>query len=433
MPKEVVHGWENILRESGVSVVALNGAEVERPRARWLRPVDDVATALVDLAAGASVRLTSGPQTRDVMLVEPIRAGHKFSVRALASGLRVRKYGEFIGRTTSAVAAGAWVHLHNLATSARHHGNHERAWYETAETATNIVALGSPRCTVGESPVFDERSNRLYWIDVRETPAIHMVDLGSGSEQSWPMREDIGSIALTQHDRLLVGLRSGFAFFNHVTGVMTPIADPESALPHNRLNDGKCDPQGRFWCGSMNSETGTADGNLYVLDVDLRWRHVLDDFLTPNGMSWSADGATMYLSDTRRGFIETFAFNGALGTLSERRIFADLGAMPGGPDGATMDAEGFLWSAQFEGGCLVRYAPDGRMDRVVRLPVTKPASCAFGGPGYRQLFVTTATRGLSHEDLQQQPLAGRMLVLDVGVAGLPPVCFAHRATTAEKA
>jgi sugar lactone lactonase YvrE len=110
--------------------------------------------------------------------------------------------------------------------------------------------------------------------------------------------------------------------------------------------------------------------------------------------------------------------------LGERRTFADLGAMPGGPDGATIDAEGFLWSAQFDGGCIVRYAPDGAMDRVIRLPVTKPTSCGFGGPGYRDLFVTTATRGLTAAALHAEPLAGRVLVLDVGVAGVSSVAFA---------
>ena len=131
----------------------------------------------------------------------------------------------------------------------------------------------------------------------------------------------------------------------------------------------------------------------------------------------------MYLADTRRGLIYAFAFDAASGTLGAARVFADLGAMPGGPDGATLDAEGYLWSAQFDGGCLVRYAPDGRIDRVVRVPVTQADVVRFGGPGYRELYVTTATRGLSDEDLQAEPLAGRVLVLDVGVAGVPPVPF----------
>ncbi len=402
----------------------------DRQHAQLLRPVDDVATALSHLGKGAIVLVTSGTVMREVTLQEDIAAGHKFAVRALAAGLRVRKYGEFIGRTTASVAAGAWVHEHNLATSARHDGRHERAWYDAAELR-GLQTVGSARCHVGENPLYDEARDRLFWIDVRGTPAIHAITLSTGAEMTWPMREDIGSIALAGDDRLLVALRSGFAFFDCSSGAMTPIVDPEPDLPHNRLNDGKCDAAGRYWCGSMNPESGTADGNLYVLERDLRCRKVLDDLLTPNGMAWSDDGATMYLADTRRGHIYAFTFDAAAGTLGERRIFADLGAMPGGPDGATLDADGFLWSAQFDGGCLVRYAPDGVMDRVVRLPVSKPTACGFGGPSYRLLYVTTATRGLDDDDLRAEPLAGRMLVLDVGVAGRPPIPFLSTAQPAK--
>jgi sugar lactone lactonase YvrE len=403
----------------------------DRQPAQLLRPVDDVATALVPLGKGTLVRMTSGSVMREVALQEDVAAGHKFAVRALAAGLRVRKYGEFIGRTTAPIAAGAWVHVHNLATSARHDGRHERVLHEADEPAQAPVALGGARCHVGENPLYDEARDRLFWIDVRETPAIHAITLSTGAEAAWPMREDIGSIALAGDDRLLVALRSGFAFFDCGNGVLTPIVDPEPGLPHNRLNDGKCDATGRYWCGSMNPESGTADGSLYVLDRDLQCRKVLDDLVTPNGIAWSDDGATMYLADTRRGQIYAFGFDAEEGRLSNRRIFADLGAMPGGPDGATLDADGYLWSAQFDGGCLVRYAPDGAMDRIVRLPVTKPTSCGFGGQGYRKLYVTTATRDLSDDDLRAEPLAGRMLVLDVGVAGRPPHPFAPTALRAK--
>jgi len=396
-----------------------------RVDARLLRAVDDVATALADLPADALVRVTNGAVTRELRLHEPIPAGHKFAVRALAAGLRIRKYGEFIGRTTCEVEAGAWVHVHNLQTSSRHSAQHEQAWYEHAETPAAIRTLGQPRCSVGESPVFDAATNRLYWVDVRDTPAIHMVSLDTGQGHSWPLQEDIGSLVLAGGHRLLVALRSGFAFFDCASGALTPIFDPESTMPQTRLNDGKCDARGRLWCGSMNPESGLAEGSLYMVDGDLRCTRVLPDWLTPNGMTWSLDNATMFIADTRRGCIDAFDFDLARGTLGERRTFADLGAFPGGPDGATTDAEGYLWSAQFDGGCLIRYAPDGRMDRVLRLPVSRPASCAFGGPGYRQLFVTTATRGLSAAQLHAEPLAGRVLVLDVGVAGLPPVAFAQ--------
>jgi sugar lactone lactonase YvrE len=137
----------------------------------------------------------------------------------------------------------------------------------------------------------------------------------------------------------------------------------------------------------------------------------------------------MYGADTRRGLLYAFDFDDAGGRLGERRVFADVGGLPGGPDGATVDREGYLWSAQFDGACLCRYDAAGRMDRVVRLPVTRPTACTFGGRGYRRLFVTTAMRGLAPERLRDEPLAGRVLALDVGVAGLPPAAFAPRAPT----
>jgi len=389
--------------------------------AALLKANDDVATAFADLAAGRVVRVSQGTVAREVRLAEAIPAGHKFAVRDLGEGLRIRKYGEFIGRLTADVKAGAWVHEHNLATSASHDPAHERAW--CAPVSVPVRALGEARTHVGETPVYDAQADRLYWIDVRETPAIHALDLASGREKRWPMGEDIGSIAPAAGGTLVAGLRSGFAFFDPASGKMTPIADPEPGLPGNRLNDGKCDPAGRFWCCSMNPESGTADGSLYVLERDLRWRKLHGGYFTPNGLAWSRDGTTMYFADTRRGLVYAFPFDVRTGAIGERRVFADVGALPGGPDGATVDEEDHLWSAQVDGACLIRYAPDGRMDRVVRLPVSRPASCAFGGPGYRQLYVTTATRGLDEAQRRAEPLAGRVLVLDVGVGGSAPVAF----------
>jgi len=389
--------------------------------AALLKPNDDVATALADLAAGSVVRVTHGAVVRSVRLAEAVPIGHKFALRDLGEGLRIRKYGEFIGRLTADVKAGARVHDHNLATSAKRDPGHERAWCEPV--AAPVRALGEARTHVGETPVYDARADRLYWIDVRETPAIHTLDLAGGREKRWPMAEDIGSIAPASDGKLVAGLRSGFAFFDPATGVVEPIADPEPDMPGNRLNDGKCDPAGRFWCCSMNPESGTADGSLYVLERDLAWRRLHGGYFTPNGLAWSRDGTTMYFSDTRRGIIYAFPFDARTGAIGARRVFADVGALPGGPDGATVDADDHLWSAHFDGGCLIRYAPDGRMDRVVRLPVSKPASCAFGGPAYRQLFVTTATRGMTGAQRRAEPLAGCVLVLDVGVAGRAPVEF----------
>lgn len=395
-------------------------------QARLLQPNDDVATALVALKKGATLTLMHGSSVRTVELQDDIPVGHKFAVRALGAGLRIRKYGEYIGRLTCAVPAGGWVHLHNLQTCAQHDAQLAPCWEQAQDHApepASMTALGDARCTVGENPLYDQGRDRLYWIDVRETPAIHAIDLADGAPHTWPMSEDIGSIALAGDGRLLVALRSGFAYFDVSTGTLQPLVDPEPGLPHNRLNDGRCDAAGRYWCGSMNPESGTADGSLYMLESDLRCHKLLDGFFTPNGLTWSLDGATLYIADTRRGLIHAHAFDLASAALGPARLFADLGSLPGGPDGATVDAQGYLWWAQIDGGCLLRYAPDGRLDRVLRLPVTKPTSCAFGGRDWRQMFVTTATRGLSDDERQAQPMAGRVLVLDVGVAGLPPVAF----------
>jgi sugar lactone lactonase YvrE len=396
------------------------------PDAWLLAPSDDVATAVRALAPGARVEVRCADVVRETTLVDAIPAGHKFALRPLAAGLRIRKYGEFIGKTTRAIAAGAWVHEHNLATSARRPPDLERAWRE-ATPARIVAAPGGARCALGESPVWDAREGRLWFVDLRDTPAIHALDLARGTEQRWPMPEDIGCIVPCADATLVAGLRSGFATFDPARGALDYFLDPEPGRATNRLNDGKCDARGRLWCGSMNPDSALAEGSLYALEGRTRCTRVLGEWLTPNGIAWSPDARTMYVADTRRGTIDAFAFDLDEGTLANRRVFADLAALAGGPDGACVDCEGYLWSAIFDGGALLRLAPDGRIDRVVRLPVSKPASCAFGGDDYRTLFVTTASRGLSASRLASEPLAGHVLALDVGVAGFAPDAFAATA------
>ncbi|MGI6854628.1 SMP-30/gluconolactonase/LRE family protein [Mesorhizobium sp. 1B3] len=401
------------------------GRELERMQseALWSTPLDDVATALVKLPAGTDLRVEAAGAAATVRLTEDIPLGHKFSVHALAEGLRVRKYGEFIGRMTHGVDAGSWVHVHNLETCARRGPANERLWLEEGEAPRIVEVIGERRATVGESPVWDAGTGRLYWVDVRGEPAIFMHDTWTGANAEWSMPEDIGSIVLDTSGRLVAAMRSGFAMFDPRSGTVKPLFDPEPDLPGNRLNDAKCDPAGRLWSGSMNPESGLAEGSLYMVGPDLSCRRVADGFVTPNGHVWSLHGSTMYLSDTRRGYIYAYAFDPVTGEAGERRVFADLGALPGGPDGATVDAEGYLWSAQFNGGCLLRLSPSGEIDRVVHLPVSKPSSCAFGGPDHGLLYVTTATRGLGPGGLAAERHAGRVLVLDVGVRGLAPARF----------
>lgn len=377
---------------------------------------DDVAIALRPLVCGEEVRLSTG---QTIPIAQDVPFGHKFALRALAEGIRIRKHGEFIGRLTRDVAPGQWIHDHNLVTTARPVPMADGIRAEQAD----IREVFGPVCTVGESPVWDEADGRFYWVDVRETPAIHWLEGAGGAQHRVALTEDIGSLVLATGGRLVLALRSGFAFFDPDTRAIEPIVDPEPDQPGSRLNDAKCDPAGRVWCGSMNPESARAEGRIYSLDPDGSCSHHPGSFLTPNGPVFSADGRLLYLADTRKSLIYVHDFDAGTGRMGPRRVFMDLGALPGGPDGATLDAEGYLWSAQWDGGCLLRLDPDGRIDRIITVPVSKPTSCCFGGPDYRQFFVTTATRGLSADRRGAEPHAGRVLVLDVGVAGTPPARF----------
>ncbi|HET9669847.1 MAG TPA: SMP-30/gluconolactonase/LRE family protein, partial [Casimicrobiaceae bacterium] len=248
------------------------------PDAWLLDAADDVGTAVRPLPAGTRVEVRCRDVGRDVTLVDAIPSGHKFALRPLAAGMRIRKYGEYIGRTTQAIDAGAFVHEHNLATTARRSPDLERAWAR-AQPPRALRSIGRNRCSLGESPVWSERDGRLYFVDLRDTPAIHALDPDSADEARWPMPEDIGCIVPSTGRTLIAGLRSGFATFDPASGRLEHFLDPEAEMPGTRLNDGKCDRRGRLWCGSMNPDSALAEGSLYVLEGFDRCARVLGDWL----------------------------------------------------------------------------------------------------------------------------------------------------------
>lgn len=289
---------------------------------------------------------------------------------------------------------------------------------------THVEVVDSHRDVLGESPIWDHRENVLYWVD-GIGPAIHRLDPAAGKKKTWPMPEEVGSIALRRkRDSILVGLRSGIFFLDTKTGALETAVKPEADRPENRFNDGKADRAGRFWSGTVKADRYEARGHLWRVDPDLNAHRILDGVVCPNSIAFSPDDRLMYYSESFHCRIYVYDFDIVDGRIHNRRTFAELPIGRGVSDGATVDAEGYLWSANMDGWCVTRYDPRGRVDRIVSLPVRRPSACCFGGPNLDILYITTATRRLSEKEKAQQPLAGCLLAVDPGVKGLPEPEFA---------
>lgn len=278
------------------------------------------------------------------------------------------------------------------------------------------------RCVVecgdylGEGPVWAASENRLYWFDI-QGKRLNWLSPANGASGRFelPVR---ASVAAPHADGgLVLATEVGLAALDTATGRFE-LRQPMTFAPGFRTNDGKVDLAGRLWWSSMDDDHGRRSGALYRTDRDGRTHLALEGLHIANTVSCSLDGAEMYLADSLLRTLWAFPIN-ADGSLGERRLFATLEAEPAGTfDGSAVDAEGFLWNAQWGASRIVRYAPDGRIDRIVETPVSQPSSCAFGGPGLATLYVTSAQENLSAEALAEQPLAGHLFAVEPGVAGL---------------
>jgi L-arabinonolactonase len=285
------------------------------------------------------------------------------------------------------------------------------------------VCVVDCRNILGEVPVWDAAEQALYWVDIEGCRLQRLIP-ATGARQDWHLPERVCAVALRDSGGLLLALASGFAFFDRDTMALTRLAAPEAHLPHNRMNEGKCDSRGRFWAGTMDDRLAAHSGALYRLDPDLSCHCMESEIGISNSIAWSPDDRVFYFADSLRRTIFAYDFDIESGRIGNRRVLTDCAGQPGAPDGSAVDAEGFLWNAQWDGWRLVRYAPDGRVDRILPLPVQKPTSCMFGGPDLTTLYVTSAIWDLSLDALAGQPYAGGLFALDVGVRGLPSARFA---------
>ena len=282
--------------------------------------------------------------------------------------------------------------------------------------------------TLGECPVWDIEHQALYWVDITEK-ILHRYDPATTVVKTWKTPFEFGSIALRKDGRsIIAGTRDGFAIYDLESETYEQFATPEKLLPENRLNDGKCDPRGRFWCGSIHEVSDPSHrqpiASVYRVDTDRSVTKVRSGIKTSNGFAWSPDGRTMYFTDTPTLNILASDYDLQSGTISNDRVFATVPRGNGRPDGAAVDVEGCLWSAHFAGSRVTRYSPSGEILQTVDLPCENVTSCAFGGSDLSTLFITTAREDLMQEDLLRQPLAGNLFSYDAGVVGLPMTRYA---------
>lgn len=275
----------------------------------------------------------------------------------------------------------------------------------------------STRARLGEGPTWDISSGTLFWVDLYNH-RVHRFDPGSGETRFYDVGDVVGAVAVMADDALLLARRHDLARLELRTGSVRTLHRFRDLGPEARLNDGKCDSRGRFWVGSMHRGTEGA-ARLYRYDPDGSFHEVEDGLTISNGLGWSPDDHTFYLTDSPARRIYAYEFDPDRGSISNRRVFADLSGASSVPDGLTIDEEGCVWSAQWDGGCVIRFGPDGSERQRVQIPVPRPTSCTFGGRDLRQLYVTTASVGMSQAEIDRYVESGDLYALDTGVRGLP--------------
>ena len=288
-----------------------------------------------------------------------------------------------------------------------------------AQKVDHLLAL---QAELGEAPLWDPATGTFWCVDIVRCRLIAF-DWEPRTTTEWPLPSLGGGLALTADGRLLVATQTGLFLFDRRSGDYEFFVHPEPDVPMNRLNEGKVDPQGRFWIGSICTLGRRPTGSLYRVDRDGRTVRMLRDIVVPNCLVWTADRTRVLFTDSAKKVIWSFAYNAEGGTLSDQQVFADCSSSAGIPDGGALDQDGFLWNAEFGGGRIVRYDPRGRVDREIALPVTQVNSIAFAGPTLDHLVITTSKRLLSPGDRAAQPLAGDLFVLDPGVRGLAEPSF----------
>ena len=274
------------------------------------------------------------------------------------------------------------------------------------------------RAELGEGPIWDDARERLLFVDIMRGH-VHEFDPSTGEDRVIEVGQPVGAIAPTVRGDWVIAAKDGFHRLDPASGRTSLIAEVEADRDDTRMNDGYVDSQGRLWAGTMGLDDGADRGALYRLDPDGRVHRMLAPVGISNGIDWSPDDRTLYYVDTPTGRIDAYDYDPDRGVIGRRRPFVTIPSEVGYPDGLIVDAAGYVWLCLWKGGEVRRFDSDGRLDRVVAMPVTLTTKCAFGGPDLDDLYVTSAWIDLDEHERAQQPNAGGLYRIRTGLRGRP--------------
>jgi len=279
-------------------------------------------------------------------------------------------------------------------------------------------------CLLGEGPVWDAKRNSICWVDILNGE-IHEFSTENKTHKIIPVHQKIGAVVICKDSNFLAALKNGLAFIDRENGKIKMISNPEKHLHGNRLNDGKCDPAGRFWVGSMSLAEDEAAGSVYILEKDLSIFKKIENVTIPNGMAWRVNHQTFYFIDTPTYEVVAYDYDKNTGSINNKRTIIKIAKEDGFPDGMTIDNEGMLWIAHWDGWQVSRWNPDtGEKIFEIKLSVAKVTSCSFGGKNLEDLYITSAKTGLNEKELLEQPNAGNLFVIrNCGFKGIAAIEF----------
>jgi len=284
-----------------------------------------------------------------------------------------------------------------------------------------LKKIENSKSILGEGPVYKKDENSLYWTDIKDKK-IYKYDLESKEVKSFQFTKEIGSYAFTNKGKVIASTNDGFEYLDLKTNEITHILDPEKDITNNRFNDGKCDAKGRYFAGTMDNNEKNINGSLYCLEGNVLEKKETNLFIS-NGLGWNSDSTKFYLTDSPKRIIYVYDYDLSTGQMTNKKVFTKIKEEDGYPDGLCIDSKDHIWSAHWAGSKITRYKPDGSIDKIINMPVPNITSCCFGGIDNKTLFITTAQKGLSKEELEKTPNTGYTFCLSTDIEGLKTNLF----------